>query len=833
MVENVSYDFFVDSPLKKSSKNKELLKKLLPYGVAVVVFILFTLIYCSPVLDGKIVKAGDTLSWKGMAKEARDYIDKDGKNTFWSGSMFSGMPTYQITSGKVNSENFISPIAKLTHLWFKDVLKIFIVYLLGFFILLRSFKVNVWLCIIGSIAITLSSYFFIIIEAGHVTKANTIAFMAPVIAGFFLIYNRKYILGVIFTMVYCMLGIIIHPQMAYYFFLLIGCLFFAELFIHIKEKRIKEFVIATLIFGVSIGIGIGAKYTKTALNQEYVKETMRGGHSELIKEDGDVSKTAGLDLDYATSWSYGINETFTLLIPNFMGASSHYNSGTNSEVYQELVNQGVPKKNAADFCKGVPTYWGTQPFTSGPVYVGAIVCFLFLLGLCIVKGPYKWALLAATLFSILLSWGRNFMPFTELFFNYFPMYNKFRAVSSILVVAEVTMPLLGFLAIKTIMDKQISKERLLKSIYISAGITAGICLFFALFGGLLYDFTSPNDESIFAQLPEWLGSAIVVERASMLQTDAWRSFAFILLGAGALWLFVKEKIKFAHFAVALAILILADMWPVAKRFLNDDNFISPKTETAYFKKQPFEEYLLQDSDPHFRVFNLTTNTFNESRTSYHLKSIGGYHAAKLRRYQDLISEHISKMNMEVINMLNTKYFIVNDANNNPSPRYNPDAMGNAWFIDSVLVVNTPNEESEALNFIDLRTTAVLDAKFEDFVKDFTPGKDSSARVVLLSYKPNEIEYQSNALNDGIVVFSEIYYPYGWHAYIDNHPAEHFRVNYVLRALNVPAGEHNIRFVFEPDILKKAEIVSWICILIIFGTIIGGVGYGVVRGRKNI
>ena len=818
--------------------NKDLFKKLFPYAAAIVVFILFAIIYCSPVLDGKSVQSGDLLGWKGMVQETIEFQKTKGNHTYWSGSMFSGMPTYQIGQVHIPSEKLMAPLSMLK-LGLTGILALVFSYLLCFFILLKSFKVNTWLSIIGSMAITLSSYFFIILEAGHVTKAEAIAMMAPIIAGFFLIYNRKYIWGLIFTMVFSTIGLIPHPQMFYYYFLLIGCLFFAELFIHIKEKRIKDFLIATLLFGVAVGVGIGARYTKTALSQEYVKETMRGGHSELEKENDEQNKTTGLDLDYATQWSYGIDETLTLLIPNYMGASTNYDVGTNSKVYQELISKGVPKKNAADFCKNVPTYWGTQPFTSGPVYVGAIICFLFVLGLCIVRGPYKWALLVATIFSILLSWGRNFMPLTELFFNYFPMYNKFRAVASILVVAELTMPLLGFLAIKAIMDKQIKKERLIKSIYISAGITAGICLFVALFGSMFHNFTSPNDESLLAQLPESLGTvivnAIVAERASMLQADAFRSFAFILLGAGILWLFVKEKIKLPYFMAILGILILADMWTVNKRFLNDDSFVAPKTETAYFKKLPYEEAILQDPDPHFRVLNLTTNTFNESRTSYYLKSIGGYNAAKLRRYQDIISEHIAstKMNMEVLNMLNTKYFIVKGQNGEPMPQYNPYAMGNAWYIDSVLVVNTPNEESDALNVINLENTAVLDAKFADFVKDFVPGKDSTAQVKFLSYAPNALEYQSQATKDGIIVFSEIYYPYGWKAYIDEQPVEHFRVNYTLRALNVPAGEHHIRFEFIPDAIKKAEPVSILCVVILYGTIIGGIVFALVRGRKKV
>ncbi|MCL2311964.1 MAG: YfhO family protein [Firmicutes bacterium] len=813
---------------------KDVLKKWLPYLVAFVIFVLFTVIYCLPILEGKILQAGDTISWKGMYQEAKEYNDK-GEYTFWTGSMFSGMPTYQIGGGTTQSQKALVPLDKISRLggaFTNDTLAIIFSYLLCFFILLKSFKVNTWLSIVGSMAITLSSYFFIIIEAGHVTKAFTIAYMAPVIAGFFLIYNKKYIWGIIFTMLFCTLGLTLHPQMSYYYFLLIGCLFVAELFIHIKEKRIKDFLIATLLFAAAVGVGIGTRYTRVALNNEYVKETMRGGHSELVRENDDQNKTSGLDLDYATQWSYGIDETMTLLIPNFMGASSHYDVGTNSKVYQALINHGVPKKNAKEFSKNVPTYWGTQPFTSGPVYVGAVVCFLFALGLFIVKGPYKWALLVATIFSIMLSWGKNFMPLTELFFNYFPLYNKFRAVSSILVVAEVTMPLLGFLAIKTIMNKAVSKELIIKRIYLSAGITASICLFFALFGSFIFNFTSPNDEVIFAQLPDWLGDAIIAERASMLRADAFRSFFFILLGAGALWLFVKEKIKFPYFIIALGVLILADMWTVNKRFLNNDSFVSPKSEVAYFKKQPHEEYILQDPDLHFRVLNLTTNTFNESRTSYHLKSIGGYHAAKLRRYQDLISEHIAKMNMNVLNMLNTKYFIVRGPSNEPIPQLNPFAMGNAWFIDSVLIVNTPNEEIDALHVINPRITAVLDVKFASLVKDFTSRRDTAAQIKLLSYTPNILEYQSYSTQDGIVVFSEIYYPYGWKAYINNQPAEHFRVNYTLRALNVPAGEHHIRFEFTPDTIKRTEPIAIFFIFIMYGTIIGGVVYTIVKRWKN-
>lgn len=813
--------------------NKELLKKLLPYIVAIVTFIAIAVIYCYPVLEGKVIRQADSYNWKGMFEETAQFHKETGKWSFWSGSMFSGMPNFQTTGNIIESQKWIAPLFRILHLGITGPIGLILMYLICFFILLRSFNIDKWLSIIGSIAITLSSYFFIIIEAGHNAKADCIALMAPVIAGFFLIFNKKYIWGILFSIVFIAITEMTHPQMIYYFFLLIGCLFIAEIFIHFKEKRYKDLIIATLIFACAVGVGIGTNYSKYAVNSEYLTETMRGGHSEIVKEFDEQNKVSeGLDLDYATAWSYGIDETMTLLIPNFKGASSQYQLGTNSKVYEALIQNGVSKRNAEDFCRNVPTYWGTQPFTSGPVYVGAIIVFLFILGLFIVKGPYKWALLVATLFSILLSWGNNFMPLTKLFFEYFPMYNKFRAVSSILVVAEVTMPLLGFLAIKDIVNKKINKEKIIQFMYISGGITAGICLIFALFGGWIFNFTSPNDAQLVGQLPEWLMDAIVSERASMMRMDAWRSLFFIAVAFTLLWLFVKEKLKFAYFVVGLGLFILIDMWGVDKRFFNADNFVTVKNHSTYFKKLPYEEYLLQDPDPNYRVMNLTTNTFNESRTSYYFKSIGGYHGAKLRRYQDLINEHISKMNMPVLDMLNTKYFIVAGQDNQPMPQMNPNAMGNAWFVDSLLIVDTPNEESDALNTINLRNTAVLDRKFAAHAEEFIPGHDSTATVQFLTYNPDTLTYQYSASKPGVIVFSEIYYPYGWKAFIDDQPIDHFRVNYTLRALNVPAGEHHIKFVFHPDKYYSSEKISYLFISIMYASIIGAIIYCIIQYRRK-
>ena len=807
---------------------KEFWKKYLPYFSAVVIFILIAVIYASPILEDKMLLAGDTLSGRNMAAEVVKYKKETGVTSFWTGNMFSGMPAYQIYAKTSTDANIITPLKKIYQLGLPSTIGLIFVYLIGFFILMRSFRINKWLSIIGAIAITFSSYFFIIIEAGHNNKVYGIAYVVPVVAGFVLLFQKKYFWGVVLSMIFTAFGITLHPQMTFYLFMLIGVLGFAELYIHIKEKRIKDFFVALLIFVACVGVGIGTYYSKTVANMEYVKETMRGGHSELVKETDSLNKTKGLDLDYATQWSYGIDETMTLLIPNFKGASSHYNVGVNSQTYNTLVDIGVSKKDAANVCSSMPMYWGDQPFTSGPVYVGAIVFLLFVLGLLVVKGPYKWALLVATLFSILLSWGKNFMPLTELFFNYFPMYDKFRAVSSILIVAEITIPLLGFLAIKSLMEKQITEQKALTSLYIATGITAGLSLFFALFGGLLYNFTSLQDGQLIEQFTNWFGGnkdmaqrlmdAVIVDRASMLRHDAIRSTIFILLAASVLWLFIKQKIKVVYLLLSLGILILVDMWGVNRRFLNESNFISEKKYFQNFKKQPYEEMILADNTLHFRVLNLATNTFNEARTSYYLKSIGGYHAAKLRRYQDLIDEYIRKLDMSVLNMLNTRYFIIKDNSGNVVPRLNPDAMGNAWFVDSLFVARNPNDEYEMLGKINLRNSAVTDQKFNDFVANFKAQHDSLAQITLLSYKPDELLYKSTAGVDGIVIFSEIYYPYGWKAYIDDKPVEHFRANYTLRALNVPAGEHTIRFEFKPDSIFKGDKISLLFIVIMFTTI---------------
>ena len=492
---------------------------------------------------------------------------------------------------------------------------------------------------------------------------------------------------------------------------------------------------------------------------------------------------------------------------------------------------GYPATTARDFCGNAPMYWGDQPFTAGNVYMGAIVCFLFLLGCLIVPGPYKWALLVATLFSVALSWGHNWMGLTRFFFNYFPLYNKFRAVSSILIVAEIAMPLLGFLAVKAIMEGKVDKQKLRRNLYISAGVTGGICLIFAILGRTLCSFVGPGDAAFTSQIPEALYQAIIDDRASLLAGDSWRSFGLIAAAAVLLWLFIEKKIPGTAMIAVLGVLVQLDMWPIDRRYFNDDNFQLPRNTRSVFAEQPWEKAILQDTDPNFRVMNLTTSTFNDARTSYRLKSVGGYHAAKLRRYQDLIDEHLSQYHRPVIDMLNTKYFIVQE-NGQTAIQRNPGAMGNAWFVEKLHVVDGAQAESDALSVVDLTTTAVLEREFEAFASNPDPGIAEDAEVRLTAFTPKQLDYEYTTSKPGTIVFSEIYYPHGWKASIDGTPAEHFRVNYLLRALNVPEGSHHITFIFDPDSVRKGDRIATVCVVVMYLLILAAAAWGITSLSKR-
>ena len=812
--------------MNKQDRNK----KFYPYLIAIGLFWVIVLVYFSPILKGYELNPHDVTSWKGAAKELLDFKEKTGHTACWTNSMFSGMPAFGVNY-PTKTYMIQETISKIYTLGIESMAGILMSYLLGFFVLLKAFRVNTWLSIIGAIAMAFSSYFIIIIEAGHVTKSICIGFMAFSIAGFYLIFRGKYLLGAILSMAFLAMATPLHPQMFYYVFMLLGVFFITEAIIKIKEKAWKQLLISTAVFLGSVGIAIGANAEFFMTNQEYLKHTMRGGHSELTKEDEKAAqKTSGLDLDYATQWSYGVDETMTLLIPNFKGGSSSGSAGKNSETYNALVNNGYNTAEAKRINDRLPMYWGTQPFTSGSVYVGAIIVFLFVLGLFIVKTPYKWALLIATAMSIFLAWGKNMMWLTELFMNYFPYYNKFRAVSSILIVAEITMPLLGFLALHQLFTDK-DKKKYLPKIKMSLYITGGICLFFALFGSMFYDFQGADD----AQNLGGLADFIQKDRASLLQMDSFRSLVFILLTFGTLWLFIKEKLKPVYFLLIIGGLILVDMWMVDKRYLNESSFIPKRQVEKQFMPSEADRQIMQDPDIHYRVWNLTASQgpFNDSYTSYFHKSIGGYSAVKLSRYQDMIEHHITKQNWQVINMLNTKYFIFPDENKIPRVQRNENALGNAWFVDSLVKTGTPDQEIEALNHIQIAHVAVIDTNlFGKAINGFEFGNDTTSSIILTSYTPDELRYKAKATNkQNLLVFSEVYYP-DWFAYVDEQQVEVFRVNYILRAIIIPEGEHEITLVFKPQMLEKGIRISLLFWGFIGLVILGSVGFWAFKQVKN-
>lgn len=810
-------------------------RKILPYLVAVAVFLAVSAIYLYPTFQGKVLTQSDTENWKCMANEINEFkAAHPDEPACWTNSSFGGMPAYQISCQYPSNgvTRFIGSVHKFfsdaTHLWMKGLFGILMGYFLGFLILLLAFGVDIWVAIVGSLAITFSSYFMLIIPAGHETKALALGYLAAVVGGFKFIFNKKYPLGMAIVMLYCSIGITLHPQMTYYIFMMMALFGIAEIVIHVKEKRIRDLFISLACFLVAVVVGLGSRFMETVSNMEYVKESIRGGHSDISDaEDGkgtagaDGTTSKGLSLEYATTWSYGIDETLTFLVPNYMGGEDAYNAGTDSYIYKSMVEKGVSPSQAREIAGNLPLYWGDQPFTAGPVYMGALAMLLFVIGLMVYKGPYKWALVAATLMSLLLSFGYHFMPLTKLFFNYFPLYNKFRTVSSILVVAEITIPLLGFLGLQKIVKGEVEKKELFKAIKYAVAILGGILLCLLAFS-YIGSFSGPHDNTKMGGMPEWFQQLVRDQRSIMLRKDALRSLLFVAAGAVLLWLYGKQKVKKPAFIALLGLLVLVDMIPVSFRFFGESDYHNKVRTADHTAIQPYEELILRDNDPYFRVFNLSANAFTEARTSFRLKSLGGYHAAKLRRYNDLIEYHLAmrEPNENVINMLNTKYLLVK-SEGMTYPMVNQGAMGNGWFVDKVNFVATPKEESDALWTLDLNHEAVSDVKFRDVAGTAaTSEPDPDAHITLTSYSPDILEYNSYSNVEKVAVFSDIYYPYGWKAYVDGEPKEHFRVNYVLRAMSIPAGNHTIRFEFRPDSLFKGYHVNAACRAIILLFIVG-------------
>ena len=806
------------------------LKKCLPDVIVVALFAVLAFAYFYPAdIEGRILYRHDSAAGKGMGQEISEYRQQTGETSRWTNSLFGGMPTYQIAPA-YNSGKVLDQVANAYHLWLPDYVWYLFAYFLGFYILLRAFDFRQHLAALGSIVWAFSTYFLIIIAAGHYWKVMALAYLPPMIAGMVLAYKGKYLWAFVVTAIFAALEVQAnHVQMTYYFLFPIAFIVIAYLVDAIRDKRLAHFAKATATCAAAALVGVSLNLSNLYHTWEYSKESMRG-KSELVKKNSANQTNSGLDRDYITQWSYGVDETLTLLIPNAKGGASV--PMVMSETAMEHADN-----NYLPLYQQIGQYWGEQPGTSGPVYVGAFVMFLFVLGLFIVKGPLKWALLAATILSVLLSWGRNFMPFTDFFIDYVPMYAKFRTVASILVIAEFTIPLLAMLALKQIAERRELLTEKIKFVYVSLALTAGPCLLFLFFPGM-FDYVSSSEMHALSQFPadqlQPLLHNLTEMREAVFTADCRRSLFIIIIGVFVLLLFKAGKLKTAPMAAILFVLCLGDLWIVNKRYLNDDMFVDKTQRDQPMPKSAAVDQILHDTSLDYRVLNLATNTFNENETSYYLKSIGGYHPAKLRRYQELIDAYISPEMQRlypaiaesqgdmtqvkgdsifpVLNMLNTKYFILPLEGGQTVPVQNPYAYGNAWIIDKVTYVDNANAELARVGKIDLRHEAVADKRFKAVLGD-SKKQDGESIVKLTSYAPNRLTYDVSTTKGGVIVFAENYYP-GWTVLVDGKEVEIGRVNYVLRAISVTAGRHKVELSFFPKTVNTTEYIAYAAYVVI-------------------
>jgi hypothetical protein len=802
---------------------KSKIKPILPHLIAILLFTVVSFAYFYPVLEGKVLKANDSTVSKINSKEIQDFRDKYGREPLWTNSIFSGMPAYLIsTRYPGNLIKYADAFLRI----FKMPVSVLFISMLGFYILLLIFEVDPWLAMAGAIAYGLSSFFFQILVAGHNTQSIALAYMAPMIGGIYYTYRHDSLKGALFTALVLALEIQAnHPQITYYALICLVIFGIVEFVYSVKNKSVIKFLRTSALllipFIIAIGINFGSLYT----TYEYGKYSIRG-KSDLAGEN--INSTSGLNKDYITTWSYGVDESFNLLIPNYKGGSSRP-FDRNSETFKVLS-----QNNNQDAANQLQKYWGTQPGTDGPHYVGAIVLFLFVLGLILIKGPEKWWLLAATILSIMLAWGKNFMPFSNLFINYFPGYNKFRAVTMILVIAELCIPLLGFLALRDIFKGSISKKEIIRGLKIATGITGGFILLVIIIPGIAGSFLGQNE----GELPGWLKTALITDRKELLRNDAFRSLIFILLSSGVILGFIYDKIRKEYAILIIALLVVLDLWTVDKRYLDADRFERPSTIQKSFMPNAADLFILRDPSQQ-RVLNLS-NPFNDnSPTSYFHHSVGGYHGAKMERYQELIDSCIypelsvflasagkaktvgelqaiyDSTPIPSLNMLNTKYIIYNAGS---PPLINPNALGNAWFAEKPLLAENANKEISLINSFNPSKEAIISISFKDQLKKLSFPVQENEKINLVSYQPDELLYKYSAREDKLAVFSEIYYPAGWKCYIDGKESQYFRADWVLRAMVVPAGDHEIKFTFKPVsyyLGNKISLASSIVLILLF------------------
>lgn len=814
-------------PSVMQNRLSRLLRKAMPHIVALALFAAVSAIFFAPQYEGKALRQTDMVMMSGVTSDIEQHIDRYGEHPQWAGRNFSGMPSYLINMNY--DGRWVKNVADQFYILGQPASWIFIT-MAGFYLMLLLFGVNPWLSIVGGLGYGLSSYFVIIIGAGHITKMMALAWVAPMVGAVWYAYRKHMWLGAALAGLFAAVEISTsHPQITYYFLFVLLALVINEFVIAYKEKMLVRFGKTTALLALAAALAVGANLVQLYYVAQHTPETTRG-KSELTEATVNTDNhTGGLDRDYITAWSYGKMETLNLLVPNLYGGGRDF--APDGEVAQSLKGYDVPR----GFERNLPSYWGDQPSTEGPVYLGACLVFLAVFGLFVLRGRQKWWIVAVSVLAIFLAWGRHMMWFTNLFLDYFPMYNKFRTVSMILVIVEWAVPLLAVLGLARLWNRdETDNARIWKGLKWSVVIVGGLILLVGIFGPMFSSFTGANDDAM--GLPEQVVAAMQEERSGLMRMDAFRSLLFVVLTAGLVWLFAKDKIKRGWLVAALCAIVLFDLFPVDKRYVSADDF-HPKRQALAIPMTEADKLILQDTTD-YRVVNFTVNPFSDATTSYYHRSIGGYHAAKLRRYQDLIEHHLAKQNMAVYDMLNTKYFIVPGEGGQPTVQQNPYACGSAWFVDSVAWVGNADREIAALDNdgkgggFNPHTTAVVDRRFASQLEGIDLAADSTATITLTDYRVNRQTYKTQAAADGVAVLSEIYYPKGWTATIDGKPAEYFRADYVLRAIRVPAGEHTIVFSFAaPDFSVLVGITRASSAILLFGALGLLIGIG-VRGCKR-
>ena len=794
-------------------------KAFLPHILVLFGFIIISLAYFSPVLQGKEIFQSDIVQYTGMAKQQNDFRAETGEEPYWTDSAFGGMPTYQL--GANYPHNYIKKIDSLLRFLPRPADYLFL-YFIGFYILLLVLKLDYKLALLGALAFGFSTYLIIILGVGHNAKAHAIAYMPMVLAGILLCFQNKYIGGFLLLALAMALEIATnHFQMTYYLLLLVIIVGIVYLIDAFKKKQLPNYFKALGVMVLAVLLALGTNATNLLATQEYAEFSTRGDTGLTINFEGTPKTSEGLNFDYITEYSYGIVETFNLFIPRFMGGSSSETLDENSEIYSQLLQMGAGPAQAKDFAKNAPTYWGNQPFVGAPAYIGATILFLFVFALFLIKGKLKWWIVGGIILSLMLSWGKNFAFLTQFFIDYVPLYNKFRAVSSIQVIVELCVPILAIFGLCRLFDIFEKSEEKFRALKWATIITGGLALIFLVFKSALFSFSGGSDAVYIQQMGAEFVRALKEDRKAIFTADTIRSLIFVLLSAALIWLYLKQKLSKNLLITGFALLILADLIGVDRRYVNSDNFVASRVMGQPFQKTAADVEILKDKS-HYRVFDLAESPFNTGRTSYFHNSIGGYHAAKPGRMQDLFDFYIAKNNMAILNMLNVKYIIV-PAEEGPQAQQNPEAFGNAWFVGNIKWVENANEEILSLGETDLASTAVINTGFKDKLPaefDFDP----SAQIELIQHEPNKLVYKTSTAKDQLVVFSEMYYGQGWTSFVDDQEIPHFRANYVLRAMMVPAGEHSITFKFEPEVVKTGSKIALTSSIILGLLLLGGILY---------